>query len=1041
MSGVGGACRNILLASTAVGCCLPLYSLPARAQVPPTYNAQIQFGLALIGAPTAWAAGYTGNGVTVAVADTGIDTTHPAFAGKIDPRSMNFQLPTADAPYVPTEITDLDTTGGHGTHVAGIIAAAGTSLAPGVAYNANLVVLRVINGIAPDEFPNPSAAALDYFAGLQSVLVYNASYGPNYSTPPNQNLQSWPASGIDPTEAAAVQDALAKGKIIVAATGNDRSNNPVAGLNPSGIALDPFIQPANANAGAYQDGGNDYNFSALQKQPGLVIAVTAVDKNKDVTPYANLCGVTASWCVAAPGGNGPTGAPGSTDPGIYSTLPVSLGSYGYESGTSMAAPMVSGALAVLEQAYPNYNAQDLAHVLFATAENVGGQAADNAIYGYGMIRLDRATAGPTTLAAGSDISVAAQQMTYWSQPLTTDGSFTVSGPGYLNIAGRTTAAGDVTVSSGALAVDGTLTLNTQLTVAQGGLLAGFGTINGTVRVNGTLNAGQLPNYSDLIANNNGTLPAGIPLTGTSPGTLTFQGNVTMGANATTRVNVDGNLQVPGGPGTYDKIIITDAGYTFTANGTLMPILRGIPGGNNDYSPAIGSLFPFLSAQSGAIVTGSYTGLVQPASGLAANTRFDTIYAPTSITLSVTPLTFASFAATQQLNQNLQAVAQAIDVVRPAAGVDPPANQTPLFNALYQQNVAGDVAALGALSGQGQAAMPRAIMDSFLGLSNVIADRQEMILSGAGSVQSALMPSIAFAYAGTGPTADTLAGFPLLAKEPAAAGPYGQWATWGQGYGRWSNVGDRNGLPGYSATAGGFVVGADRTIGSDLLAGAAFGYAHTSTGSSGTTGTTDTYAGALYTTLTPGSFVFFGRLAGGAATTNTARSIVFPDVSTMASGSVNGWGGLAAGEAGYRFNVSGVTLLPYAGLTGQMLNQSAFAENTAFGLGFPSQNFTRLTTAVGTWAGSSFQSGRFTFIPEARLAWTHDLRDDTLSSQAALFEAPFTINLADPGRDAAVIGVQLAALQSENLRVFASYTGEFRTNATSHQLAGGLLVTW
>jgi subtilase-type serine protease len=662
---------HVLLASTALGSCSLACSTAARAQVPtPNPN---QWGLTLIGAPTAWALGYSGAGITVAVGDSGIDTTHPAFTGKIDSRSMNFQLPFAGAPYVANQITNLDS---HGTQVAGVIAASGTSQAPGVAYNANLVVERVISGQDPSQFPNPSAAAINYFAGLQNVLVYNASYGPDYSTPPNQNLQSWPASGIDATEEQAVFNALAKGKIIVAATGNDRSNNPVAGLNPSGIPLYPFIQPANANAGVYVDGGNNYNFSNLQQQAGLVIAVTAVTQDKTAASYANLCGVTASWCVAAPGGDRPT------DVGIYTTVPVASGSYGFTEGTSFAAPMVSGALAVLQQAYPNYNAYDLSHVLFATAENIGGQAADNATYGYGLIRLDRAVAGPTSLAAGSIVSPASQTTTYWSQPLTTAGSFTMTGPGYLIIAGRTTATGDAAVNGGALGVDGTLTLGTQLTVAQGGTLAGFGTINGNVTINGTLNAGQLPNYADLIANNGGVLPAGVPLSGTSPGTLTFAGNVTLTSTATDRVNIDGNLQIPGGPGTFDKLIISGSGYTFTANGTLMPILRGIPGGNNNYSPVIGSLFPFVTARNGATVTGSYLGLVQPATGLAANTRFDVVYMPTSLTLSVTPLTFAGFASAQQLNQNAEAVARAIDTVRPAAGVrDPPANEAPLFNVL------------------------------------------------------------------------------------------------------------------------------------------------------------------------------------------------------------------------------------------------------------------------------------------------------------------------------------------------------------------------
>ncbi len=78
-----------------------------------------------------------------------------------------------------------------------------------------------------------------------------------------------------------------------------------------------------------------------------------------------------------------------------------------------------------------------------------GQAADNGTYGYGLIRLDRAIAGPTTLAAGSVINVAPQQMTYWSQPLTTGGAFNKTGSGYLIVAGRTTAAGDVSVRDGA----------------------------------------------------------------------------------------------------------------------------------------------------------------------------------------------------------------------------------------------------------------------------------------------------------------------------------------------------------------------------------------------------------------------------------------------------------------------------------------------------------------------------------------------------------------------------------------------------------------
>jgi len=1024
-----GSLFRTLAIGPAIAACVLAAPHAAIAQAPPTPNAN-QFGPGLIGAPAAWALGFSGAGVTIAVADTGIDPSHPAFAGKIDPRSMNFRLPGAGQPYVANQVTDLDP-GGHGTHVAGIAASSAGSGVPGIAYGANVVVLRILGGADAAQFPNASVAALNYFTGLQNVMIYNASYGPDFSDPPNQNRQVWPASSIDPAEAQAIQGALAAGKIIVAATGNDRGNNPVAGKQPSGIALYPFIQSANANAGVYLDGGNNYDFAALQRQPGLVIAVTAVGQAKTIASYAQFCGVTASWCVAAPGGDQPN------DAGIYSTLPG--GNYGYLSGTSMAAPTVAGALALLQQAYPGYSARDLANVLFATAENVGGQAAVNAVYGYGMIRLDRATAGPTSLVGGSSVNVGAQQMTYWSRPLTTTGGFSKDGDGYLMIAGRTTATGDATVNAGALGVDGTLTLQTQMTVAQGGMLAGIGTIVGNVTINGTLNAGQLPNYSDLIANNGGTMPAGIPLTGTSPGTLTFQGNVLLSATATTRMNIDGALQIPGGPGTYDKIIILGPGSAFAAGGVLSPILRGIPGGTNAYTPPIGTTYQFVTAQGGAVVSGQFASLTQPTVGLAANSRLDVVYAPTSITINVTPLTFTGLANSQNSNANQLTVAKVIDELRPAPGVAPRSGVSTLLNELYDEDEESDEAALGSLSGQGQAAMPGAVMNAFAGFSDAVADHQASLLTGAAAGQAGFAPSIAFAYASKRSNVDVRAAESAFAQMSGGSSGIGQWSTWGQAYGRWSRVGTSNGLPGYKSNSGGFVLGQDRQLSSELTIGGAVSYSKTSTTSAEAKGTTDIYAGAVYGSWLPGSFVFDARLAGGITGTSTSRDMGF--TTTAVTGSINGWGGLAAGEAGYRFKILGAMVKPYVGISTQVLQNNAFTESTDFGLTFPTQTFHKLTTAAGVLVGSTWRVGNVTVLPQVKAAWLHDLRNTTLTSQAALFDVPFTIQGADPGRDAALLGAQLTAWRRDNLRVFASYTGEFRANAATSQVAGGVRVNW
>lgn len=1025
-----------VLATIALAAIIHASLPPAMAQVPtPNPN---QYGPGLIGAPTAWALGYTGAGITVAVGDSGIDTTHPAFAGKIDPRSMNFTLPSPGAAYDPTQITD---TGNHGTHVSGIIAASAASGVPGIAYNAGIVMLRMTNGCADNQncdapgIPDASAAAINYFAGLSNVMLYNASYGPN--APANSTV--WPTNTIDADEEAAILNALSKGKIIVAANGNDAQKSPVAGVNPNGIALDPFIQPANANAGVYVDGGNNFNFSALLQQPGLIIAVTAVGQNKLIAGYAQTCGVTASWCVAAPGG-------ADSDNGIYSTLPG--GTYGYEQGTSMAAPAVTGALADLEQAYPTYSARDLANVLFATAENVGGQAADNAIYGYGLIRLDRAVAGPTTLAAGSNIAIGAQQVTYWSQPLTTAGGFTVSGPGYLIIAGRTIATSDVAVSGGALAVDGTLTLQTQMTVGTGAMLAGFGTVVGNDTINGMLDAGQLPNYADLIANNGGTLPAGIPLTGTSPGTLTVQGNITLSASATLLADIDGPLIIPGGPGTYSKIIVTGAGNLFSANGALVPVLRGIPGGTNTYVPTIGAIFPIVIAQNGAAVTGQFTSLVEPTTGLAANTRLDVVYQPTSITLNVTPLTFQGMAIAQNLNANQQAVATAIDMNRPRANISTrsvettfdSADETTFYDDLYDEDDEDDDDdVLASLSGQGQAAHPGAILAGFAGFGDVIGDRQAMTAFGLGDVQASLSPLIAFNSGHGNLTVASDAAIPVFGTGEATPS---SWSGWSQGFGQWSKTGDAGGLPGSSSSGGGFAFGADRSFAPDLLAGAAVGFTRTITDSAGAQAMSNTYAAALYTTWTPGAFVFDARIAGGPTSSGTSRTVIFPDeTSAVADGSISGWGGLASGEAGYRFALARATLEPYAGLTGQFLHQAAFSESSDFGLDFPAQNFGKITTALGARAATQFQFAGITLAPQGKLAWTHDVRADYLTTQAALFDAPFSIQSADPGRDAAVIGFDLVAWQREDLRIFIGYNAELRSNERSQGVTGGLRVSW
>jgi len=162
-----------------------------------------------------------------------------------------------------------------------------------------------------------------------------------------------------------------------------------------------------------------------------------------------------------------------------------------------------------------------------------------------------------------------------------------------------------------------------------------------------------------------------------------------------------------------------------------------------------------------------------------------------------------------------------------------------------------------------------------------------------------------------------------------------------------------------------------------------------------------------------------------------------------AGRTDGFGGGVAFEAGYRLPAGALTVKPYAGIAWQGLRRNGYIETQLpFGLIYPTQWFEKLTTTLGVSLATQrrFANG-VVVMPEFKFGWGHDLRDTTLVSEAALLDNAFTVAAANPGRDAALVGFKLAGWATGNLRLFAAYDGEFRSNAASHQLTGGLRYTW
>lgn len=302
----------------------------------------LQWNLSMIDAPAAWEAS-TGEGVTVAVIDTGIDTKHLDLINNINfTDGYDFIVDAASADDEdPGSDNNPQDTGAffHGSHVAGIIAAQGNNNigVAGVAYKTTIMPLRAL-GVENTGTNSDIASAILYAAGL-----------PNASglTPTKKadiiNL-SLGATAIPALIKDAIDKALAQGIIIVAAAGNERSTVP--------------HYPA-----AFEG----------------VVAVSSVNERKILSNFSNH---GAHIDVTAPGGTSVSNVlfDGFQD-GILSTLYAN--EYAEYTGTSMSTPHVAGVAALMKSINQNLNTNS-----FEDALN-NGELTDNLMapdfYGNGLI--------------------------------------------------------------------------------------------------------------------------------------------------------------------------------------------------------------------------------------------------------------------------------------------------------------------------------------------------------------------------------------------------------------------------------------------------------------------------------------------------------------------------------------------------------------------------------------------------------------------------------------------------------------------------------
>jgi subtilisin family serine protease len=299
---------------------------------------------ALVGAPQAWAAGLTGKAVPVGVIDSGVDETHPDLAGKVVARDF-------------TEDGDTVDRVGHGTHVASTIAGTGAASAgrfKGVAPDATVYSAKVCvwvpalkDAVCPE---SAILAGMQWIARDERLRVANISLG------------GMDRPGLDVLETAVDTLTAEFGTLFVVSAGNGG----------------PIGSPASAAA---------------------ALTVGATDKRDFAAPFSSRGPGTFDGAlkpdIAAPGVDIVAAYAAGTP--ITPTAPDSR--YAALQGTSMAAPHVSGAAAILAQQHPTWKAAELKAALMNNAVTKPWYAPE--LVGAGRLDVAKAVAAPVLAQPGS----------------------------------------------------------------------------------------------------------------------------------------------------------------------------------------------------------------------------------------------------------------------------------------------------------------------------------------------------------------------------------------------------------------------------------------------------------------------------------------------------------------------------------------------------------------------------------------------------------------------------------------------------------------
>lgn len=907
--------------------------------------------LAPINAADAYALGYTGKGVTIAIVDSGIDTNHFKFQGRTSPLSYNFENNSHDV---------NGNSHPHGTNVTGIAAAARDGNAMhGVAYEADILGLQLMSAKTLTDsavFREQASRGIRYAADRGADII-NMSFAPNI-LPGRNVLVSLLGKPIkrpdyqvydlaDTQYLDAMRHATQHDVVVVVAAGNTRGDGFVGNgkfsANPQMLALAPFIKPGNTGSGIYKfvdfDSPEDYNkaskyiyleagderlsnvdYSDLE---GAMLAAVAVDHDNQIASYSNRCGVAWGWCLAAPGGDYYSA---DNDQRLLTTSINDKFSSGI--GTSLAAPVVSGAAAVLRQAFPYMSARQIIETILTTTQT-DDHLADKAIYGRGLLDLGKAIKGPGEFGAEGFADIFAIDtkgyFSEWSNDIVGSGGLTKNGQGILLLSGQNSYTGPTIVKQGVLAIIGSVA--SAVTASDSGIVSGTGTLQSlSVKQGGSVAPGN------------------------SIGTLNVVDDVTFdsGANYLVEIHNEGSSDTIKSQGTA----ILNGGdvkvYLEHANNLLSQ--------DEAYS-LLGKRYTILSAEQG--ISGQFDSLSP--SNLFLGPELDYQTDQISLLIGRNSLGFADVAG----NDNERAVASTIEQLGKGNSV---------YESLLYSNTAAEAnSAFRQLTGQIHADLAAAQLNESRHLRTTLNERLQHPTGSNSTIKSDESGNV-----------------------------------WGRLLYSSVQANDSNGISGYGNTTHGLMLGNDYALSREARLGMSVGFTRTSLhGQDASRAKGDNYHFALYGSKAISNVALRAGTSYSLNRNTTERTVNYGGNGDNLNAKYNSHTTQLFSEVAYTARRDSVQVEPFANLayvnvkTGNINEQGG-----ASALSGSRQNNDALLSVTGIRAGSAWEVASTTRISlNGELGWQHQYRGTTAGTTLKFNHSNnFNVHSAPVQRDAAIAKV-------------------------------------